>query len=88
MDGKKFKSGDRIYHINLNLYGTFIDYVFGDDNECDVELKTENGIVEYNNISVRCIKLVCKHRKDDGICLKGASSSGKCIYPSCSYYER
>lgn len=28
----------------------------------------------------------CKHMREDGICLKGASSSGRCMQ-YCSYYE-
>lgn len=28
----------------------------------------------------------CKHMREDGICLKGASSSGRCN-TSCSHYE-
>ena len=29
----------------------------------------------------------CRHMRGDGICLKGATSSGECEAP-CSYYER
>lgn len=29
---------------------------------------------------------VCKHMREDGICLKGASSTGRCE-EHCSYFE-
>ena len=38
---KAFKPGDRVYHKNLKLYGTFIDYAWESDDECDVILKWE-----------------------------------------------
>ena len=31
-------------------------------------------------------KKVCKHMREDGVCLKGASSSGRC-QEHCSHYE-
>ena len=39
-------------------------------------------------VSIKGIKIKpkCKHMRDDGICLKGASSTGMCK-EHCSYYE-
>lgn len=34
----------------------------------------------------RELRKPCMHRKENGICGKGASSSGECRYP-CSHYE-
>ena len=35
----RFKLGDRVYHKNLKLYGTFIDYAWESDDECDVDFE-------------------------------------------------
>lgn len=57
------------------------------DKECDVEFDEEDGHVKQKHVSVSWLDFECKNRMKDGICLKGASSSGEYTYPSCSYYE-
>lgn len=42
---KKFKHGDRVYHRNLKQYGTFVDYAWESNEECDVEFEAEDGYI-------------------------------------------
>ena len=84
---KKFKPGDRVYHRNLKQYGKFVGYAWESDDECDVEFEEDDGYVEQKHVSVSWLDFECKHRRKDGICLKGASSSGVCTHPLCSCYE-
>lgn len=39
---KKFKFGDRVYHRNLKMYGTFMGYSKSKE-ECNVDFETEGG---------------------------------------------
>lgn len=48
---RKFKEGDKVYHRNLELYGTFLGYAWESDEECDVEFETEYGL-EQKHVSV------------------------------------
>lgn len=83
----KFKPGDRVYHRNLKQYGIFVGYAWESDEECDVDFEMEDGEIEQKHVSINWLELACEHRRNDGICLNGASSSGKCIYPTCSHYK-
>lgn len=84
---KKFKAGDRVYHKHLKQFGTFVKYAWSADTECFVEFEEEDGYTECKHVTVYQLEGKCKHIRDDGICLKGASSSGMCQFPVCSYYE-
>ena len=53
-----FKPGDRVYHKNLKLYGTFIDYAWESDDECDVDFEMENEENEQRHVSVSCLEKV------------------------------
>lgn len=55
---KAFKSGDRVYHKNLKLYGTFIDYAWESDDECDVDFEMEDGEIEQRHVSVGWLELI------------------------------
>lgn len=55
---KAFKPGDRVYHKNLKLYGTFIDYAWESDDECDVDFEMEDGEIEQRHVSVSWLQLV------------------------------
>lgn len=48
---KPFKEGDRVYHRNLEQYGTFQGYSWNSDEECYVDFETEYGI-ESRHVSV------------------------------------
>lgn len=54
---KRFKEGDRVYHRNLQEYGTFLGYAWESDEECDVDFETENG-QEQKHVSVNWLELV------------------------------
>lgn len=49
---EKFKPGDRVYHRNLKLYGTFVGYAWESDTECDVDFKMEDDEIEQRHVSV------------------------------------
>ena len=54
----RFKQGDRVYHRNLKLYGTFIDYAWESDDECDVDFEMENEENEQRHVSVSWLEKV------------------------------
>ena len=54
----RFKPGDRVYHNNLKLYGTFIDYAWESDDECDVDFEMEDGEIEQRHVSVNWLILI------------------------------
>lgn len=54
----RFKPGDRVYHKNLKLYGTFIDYAWESDDECDVDFEMEDGEIEQRHVSASWLILV------------------------------
>lgn len=53
----EFKPGDRVYHKNLKLYGTFVGYAWESDDECDVDFEMEDGEVEQRHVSVSWLEL-------------------------------
>ena len=55
---KKFKHGDIVYHRNLKQYGTFIDYAWESEEECDVDFEMEDGEMEQKHVSVSWLELV------------------------------
>lgn len=56
LDGKNFNPGDRVYHKNLKLYGTFVGYAWESDDECDVDFEMEDGEIEQRHVSVSWLK--------------------------------
>ena len=48
---KTFKEGDRVFHKNLQMYGTFLRYACESNDECDVDFETEDG-VEQRHVSL------------------------------------
>lgn len=57
-DKKFFKPGDKVYHRQLKLYGTFIDYAWETDEECDVDFKMEDGEIEQRHVTVSRLEKV------------------------------
>lgn len=47
-----------MYHKNLKLYGTFIDYAWESDDECDVDFEMGDGEIEQRHVSVSWLILV------------------------------
>ena len=60
---KAFKQGDRVYHRNLKLYGTFLDYAWESDDECDVDFELEDGEIEQKHVSVNWL-ILAKSKED------------------------
>ena len=48
----EFEEGDRVYHKNLKLYGTFIGYAWESSDECDVDFTMQDGEREQLHVSV------------------------------------
>lgn len=49
----EFKKGDKVFHKNLKLFGTFVDYAWENpSNEADVDFKMEDGFIEQRHISI------------------------------------
>ena len=54
---EKFKTGNRVYHRNLKLYGTFVGYAWESMKECDVDFEMEDGEIEQRHVSVSWLEL-------------------------------
>lgn len=48
----KFKKGDRVFHKNLELFGTFVGYAWETNAEADVDFETEDGYIEQRHVSI------------------------------------
>ena len=48
----KFKVGDRVFHKNLRLFGTFVGYAWESNEEADVDFEMEDGYVEQRHVSI------------------------------------
>lgn len=48
----KFKNGDRVFHKNLELFGTFVGYAWETNVEADVDFETEDGYIEQRHVSI------------------------------------
>lgn len=49
----EFKKGDKVFHKNLELFGTFVDYAWENPNEeADVDFEMEDGYVEQRHVSI------------------------------------
>ena len=57
----KFEKGDRVFHKNLKLFGTFVGYAWESDKEADVDLEMEDGFIEQRHVSVNWLE---KRRED------------------------
>lgn len=49
----EFKKSDRVFHKNLKLFGTFVDYAWENPNEeADVDFEMEDGYIEQRHVSI------------------------------------
>lgn len=48
----EFKKGDRVFHKNLELFGTFVDYAWETNAEADVDFEMEDGHIEQRHVSI------------------------------------
>lgn len=55
-----FKKGDRVYHKNLQLKGTFIEYDWTGEDECHVNFDTEDGHEDCRHVSTNQLELIKK----------------------------
>lgn len=53
-----FKPGDRVYHKNPKLFGTFLGYAWESNDECDVDFEMEDGEIEQRHVSVSWLILM------------------------------
>ena len=47
-----FRSGDRVFHKNLRLIGTFVGYAWESDEEADVDFEMGDGLIEQRHVSI------------------------------------
>lgn len=47
-----FKPGDRVFHKNLRLIGTFVGYAWESDEEADVDFEMGDGLIEQRHVSI------------------------------------
>lgn len=52
----QFKKGDRVFHKNLELFGTFVGYAWESDEEADVDFEMEDGFIEQRHVSVKWLE--------------------------------
>ena len=48
----EFNKGDRVFHKNLKLFGTFVDYAWETNAEADVDFEMEDGYIEQRHVSI------------------------------------
>lgn len=53
----KFNPGDRVYHRNLKMYGTFLGYAWESEEECDVDFDID-GYIEQRHVSVSWLEKI------------------------------
>lgn len=88
MTTRRFKAGDIVWHKRLKKFGKFVEYNWITDEEAYVEFFEEDGYTECKCITVAQLYSLCKYVREDGICMKGVSSSGRCKFPVCSHFEQ
>lgn len=54
----KFKKGDRVFHKNLRLFGTFVGYAWESDKEADVDFEMEDGYIEQRHVSINQLEKI------------------------------
>ena len=54
----RFEKGDRVFHKNLKIEGTFIEYDWTGVDECWVDFDNEGGFEDARHISTNQIVLV------------------------------
>lgn len=73
----RFEFGDRVYHRNLKLYGTFLDYALESDDECDVAFEIENKEIVHRHVSVSCLVRAIEVKSEPA---KERRTSGRILY--------
>lgn len=48
----EFKKGDKVFHKNLQLVGTFIGYAWETNAEADVDFEMGDGYIEQRHVSI------------------------------------
>jgi hypothetical protein len=61
----EFKKGDRVFHKNLKLFGTFVDYAWETNEEADVDFEMEDGYIEQRHVSINQLQK-CPSDKEIG----------------------
>ena len=54
----RYEVGDRVYHKNLELYGTFVEYDWTGNSECHVDFDNEDGFEDCRHVSTNQLILV------------------------------
>lgn len=60
------EKGDKVFHKNLELFGTFVDYAWENPNEeADVDFEMEDGYIEQRHVSINQLQK-CPGNKEIG----------------------
>lgn len=54
----EFKKGDRVFHKNLKMEGTFMEYDWTGKEECHVVFDTEDGYEDYRHVTTNQLVLI------------------------------
>lgn len=54
----EFTNGDKVYHRNLKLIGTFVGYAWESDQEADVDFEMEDGYIEQKHVSINQLEKI------------------------------
>ena len=54
----EFKKGDRVFHKNLQIKGTFIEYDWTGKNECHVNFDTDDGYEDCRHVTTSQLELI------------------------------
>ena len=52
-----FKPGDRVFHKNLQRYGTFVEYDWTGKEECHVKFDTNDGFEDQRHVTTKLLNL-------------------------------
>ena len=55
---REFKKGDRVYHRNLQMKGTFVEYDWTGKDECHVDFDTDDGFDDCRHVTTNQLSLL------------------------------
>lgn len=55
---REFKKGDRVYHRNLQMKGTFVEYDWTGKDECHVDFDTDDGFDDCRHVTTSQLSLL------------------------------
>lgn len=59
----RYEIGDRVFHKNLGMHGTFVEYDWTGNSECHVDFDNEDGFEDCRHVSTNQLILVERKNK-------------------------